>query len=167
VTKSPVRRNGAAPLIRIGDLARSAGISVRSIRYYEELGLVSPESHSKGGFRLYGEECKKRLQVIRFLKEMGLSLTEIQQIFLAKKTSGGGRTTVDFLIRFFSEKLALITEKMDTLSRMQQEISRAVSILHACESCDHKVLLDALSCSNCAKLLSGDSVPDTFKVILQ
>src|SRR5512140_1511488 len=95
-------------MMQIGDLAKGAGVSVRAIRYYEELGLIHPASHSQGGFRLYGEECLKRLQVINFLKEIGLSLTEIGQIFLAKKSSGGDRSTVRFLLKVFSEKLEVM-----------------------------------------------------------
>jgi DNA-binding transcriptional MerR regulator len=154
-------------LMQIGDLAKLAGISVRSIRYYEELALIQPASHSRGGFRLYGEQCLKRLQVIHFLKEMGLSLTEIQRIFHAKRDAGGNGEAVNHLLEIFSEKLGLIDEKIKTLSRMRLEIGNTIHILHGCESCDHEVLLDALRCGQCSRLEPVESVPETFNVILQ
>ncbi len=153
--------------MQIGEFARTAGLSVRTVRYYEELGLLWPEAHSTGGFRLYGLENLKRIQVISFLKDLGLSLAEIRKIFLAKKPEGASRETVQFLVGAFTEKLKLVEEKLANLDRMKAELSKALQILHSCESCDHKVLLDAILCGGCASLVPGESVPDTFKVILQ
>jgi MerR family Zn(II)-responsive transcriptional regulator of zntA len=154
-------------VMQIGDLARKAGLSVRAIRYYEELGLIQPEAHSLGGFRLYGHENFKRLQVINFLKEVGLSLDEIRQILLAKKASGADRETVQFLVKVFGEKLELVEAKIRSLNAMKAELTKALSILRSCECCDHKVLLDAICCGECANLEPRDTVPDTFEVILQ
>ncbi len=153
--------------MQIGYFARKAGVSVRAIRYYEELGLLSPDSHSNGGFRLYGPESFKRIQVINFLKDLGLSLTEIRRIFHAKKPSGGDRETVEFLLKVFGEKLDLVAEKLSNLNRIKTELTKAIKILRSCESCDHKVLLDAICCGNCSNLAPRDAVPDTFEVILQ
>ncbi len=153
--------------MQIGDFAQKAGVSVRAIRYYEELGLIRPESHSNGGFRLYGHENLKRIQVINFLKDLGLSLTEIRQILLAKKPSGGDRQTVEFLLKIFAEKLGLVETRLENLNRIKDELTKAIKILRSCETCDHKVLLDAMCCGSCGNLLPRDSVPDTFEVILQ
>ncbi len=161
------RQSNKKQVMQIGDFARKAGVSVRAIRYYEELSLIRPESHSNGGFRLYGHENLKRIQVINFLKDLGLSLTEIRQIFLAKKPSGGDRQTVEFLLRVFEEKLGLVESRLEILNRMMGELARGIKILHSCEACDHKVLLDAICCGNCENLLPRESVPDTFEVILQ
>ncbi len=161
------RHSNKKQVMQIGDFARKAGVSVRAIRYYEELGMIRPESHSNGGFRLYGYENLKRIQVINFLKDLGLSLTEIRQILLAKKPSGGDRQTVEFLLRVFADKLSLVESRLENLNRMKDELTRALKILRSCENCDHKVLLDAMCCGNCENLLPRDNVPDTFEVILQ
>ena len=154
-------------VMQIGDLAQRAGLSVRAVRYYEEIGLVSPSAHSTGGFRLYGEDNLKRLQVINFLKELGISLTEIRRILLAKKKTGGGRETVAYLKEVFTEKLNLVEEKLAALSRMKAELGNALRILESCQSCDHKVLLDSICCGGCERLNPPESVPSTFEVILQ
>lgn len=152
--------------MQIGAFAKQAGVSVRALRYYEELGLIRPEKRSPGGFRLYGTENHKRLAVINILKEMGLSLTEIREILLAKKASGGDKSTVVFLLRVFSERLQLVESRIAVLNAMKTELANALKILRSCENCGREVLLDALSCGNCASLLPKDAVPDTFKVIL-
>ena len=152
--------------MHIGEFAKQAGVSVRAIRYYEELGLIHPDKRSRGGFRLYGPENHKRLAVINFLKEMGLSLIEIRQILLAKKSSGGDRAAVNFLLKVFHERLAMLENKMQTLNLMKAELAGAIKILRSCENCNREVLLDALSCDKCIHLGLNESVPDTLRVIL-
>ncbi len=153
-------------VIQIGDFAKRAGVSVRAIRYYEELGLIQPEAHSVGGFRLYSKDNLMRIQVINCLKELGLSLMEIRQIFSAKKAGAGNRESVQFLLKAFTEKLQQIESKIESLGRVKAELSTAVKILRCCEGCDHRVLLDALSCIGCASLNPREAVPDTIQVIL-
>jgi len=159
--KDPARR------MQIGDLAKKAGITVRSIRYYEELGLLHPGGHSAGGFRLYDTLHLKRLNVIHFLKELGLSLTEIRDIFAAKKTAGADHETVEFLACVMQEKLKIVQAKLDALTGMKEELSRALEILESCRTCDHKVLLDTRQCSECSHLEPRESLPETFEVLLQ
>jgi DNA-binding transcriptional MerR regulator len=162
-----IAENNKKKVIQIGDLARLAGVSVRAVRYYEEFGLIIPAGHSAGGFRLYCEDNLKRLQVINFLKELGLTLTEIKKILLAKKESGGDREAVRFLQGVFREKLALVETKIQALSKMKNELGNALAILDSCRSCDHKVLLDAICCEDCSSLSPREAVPSTFEVILQ
>src|SRR5579859_6498616 len=80
-------RDGAAEgpaerkdLMQIGDLAREASKTVRTIHLYEELGLLAPAGRSKGRFRLYGREALLRIRWIGQLKELGFSLGDIQTI---------------------------------------------------------------------------------------
>ncbi len=153
--------------MQIGELAKRAGVSVRAVRYYEELGLIIPTAHSIGGFRLYGDDNLKRLQVINFLKELGLTLVEIKKILLAKKEARGDRETVIYLQEVFREKLGLLEAKIKGLEKMKNELGKALRILESCQVCDHKVLLDAIFCDSCSSLSPRDDVPSTFEVILQ
>ncbi len=152
--------------MKIGEVARKAGMTVRAVRYYEELGLVQPDGHSSGGFRLYGEKNLKRLRVIDFLKGMGLSLAEIREILLAKKSSGASIDSVRTLFRIYGERLSQIESQIKALSQMRDEIAQVVTILRSCQSCGRDVLLDAKSCADCANLVARESVPETFEVIL-
>ncbi len=61
-------------------LADLAGVSVRTLHYYDELGLLQPRSHSASGYRHYGEEELVRLQQIMFFREMGFSLLEEERV---------------------------------------------------------------------------------------
>ncbi|WP_432557707.1 MerR family DNA-binding transcriptional regulator [Granulicoccus sp. GXG6511] len=67
------------PLL-IGDVAELTGLSLRSIRHYEELGLVKADSRTAGGFRVFGAEAVERLRLVMMLRVMDLSLDEILPI---------------------------------------------------------------------------------------
>jgi DNA-binding transcriptional MerR regulator len=70
---------------RIGEVAKGAGVSTRTLRYYEELGLVSPSGHSPGGARRYSESDLARVLRIRELQELvGFNLDEIKTIVAAE-----------------------------------------------------------------------------------
>lgn len=66
--------------MRIGELAERAGVTPRTIRYYEKLGLLGPSERAGTGFRYYGEAELARLEKIDSLKQLGLSLEEIQGV---------------------------------------------------------------------------------------
>ncbi|PSO72672.1 MAG: transcriptional regulator, partial [Cyanobacteria bacterium QH_8_48_120] len=66
--------------MRIGELAEQAGVTPRTIRYYESLGLLEPSEREGTGFRYYTEAELARLQKINALKELGLSLEEISSV---------------------------------------------------------------------------------------
>ncbi|MEA5391705.1 heavy metal-responsive transcriptional regulator [Cyanobium gracile UHCC 0139] len=64
--------------MKIGMLASRSGLPVKTLRYYEDLGLLPAIGRSEGGYRLFAEESLRRLEFIRRLKTLGLSLEEIQ-----------------------------------------------------------------------------------------
>lgn len=68
------------PLLQIGEVAERVGLSLRTVRYFEEVGLVTPSARTTGGFRLYSEEDVERLLVVKGMKPLGLSLEEIRDI---------------------------------------------------------------------------------------
>lgn len=67
-------------LWKVGELARLTGLTIRTLRYYDQICLFSPSAHSDSGHRLYNEADLSRLQQILSLKELGLSLEEIKSI---------------------------------------------------------------------------------------
>ncbi|WP_217214135.1 MerR family transcriptional regulator [Streptomyces sp. AC550_RSS872] len=67
-------------LFTIGELARSTGLTVRTIRYWSDEGVLHPVTRSSGGYRLYGAESVARLELIRTLRELGLGLADVRQV---------------------------------------------------------------------------------------
>ncbi len=64
-------------LLKVGELSQRTGFSVRTLHYYDEIGLLSPSQHTEGGHRLYGAWEVRRLQQITSLRQVGFSLEEI------------------------------------------------------------------------------------------
>lgn len=65
---------------KVGDLAKLTGLTVRTLRFYDQIGLFSPSGYSDIGHRLYNEADIKQLHQILSLKDLGLSLEEIQSV---------------------------------------------------------------------------------------
>ncbi len=72
----------------INKLAKLAGVSTRTLRYYDELGLLSPARISSNEYRIYGEKEINRLQQILFYRELGVPLEEIRNILASKDFDG-------------------------------------------------------------------------------
>ena len=77
--------------MQIGEVAERTGLSLRTIRYYEEVSLVVPSARSQGGFRLYTEPDVQRLGVIMRMKPLGFQLDEMRELLgiLDALTAGG------------------------------------------------------------------------------
>ncbi|MDQ0745932.1 DNA-binding transcriptional MerR regulator [Streptomyces africanus] len=69
--------------MQIGEVAARTELSLRTIRHYEETGLVVPSARSQGGFRLYTERDVERLMVIRRMKPLGFTLDEMREMLAA------------------------------------------------------------------------------------
>lgn len=67
-------------MISIKEVTKQTGISVRTLRYYDEINLLPPAGKTEGGHRLYGEKELKKLQEIQFLKTLGFNLKEINDM---------------------------------------------------------------------------------------
>lgn len=65
---------------QIGEVAESVGLSLRTIRYYEEIGLVTPSGRTEGGFRLYTDADVERLGLVKALKPVGLTLETLREL---------------------------------------------------------------------------------------
>jgi DNA-binding transcriptional MerR regulator len=66
--------------MQIGEVAERTSLSLRTIRYYEEVGLVPPSARSQGGFRLYTESDVQRLLLVRRMKPLDFSIEEIREL---------------------------------------------------------------------------------------
>ena len=66
--------------MHIGQLAEKTGLSLRTIRHYDEVGLLKPSGRTEGGFRLYSNEDLSRLLLIRRMKPLGFSLGEMTDL---------------------------------------------------------------------------------------
>ncbi|MBL7008942.1 MAG: MerR family transcriptional regulator [Planctomycetes bacterium] len=105
----------------IADLARSAGVSSRTIRYYGELGLIRPEGRGAGGRRLFGPDALERLRFIARLKGLGLTLDEIGELNRAF-SRGDTPGMLEHLHGLLGLRLAEIAVKIEELQNLAAEL---------------------------------------------
>lgn len=88
-----------APLHQIGEVADLIGLSLRTIRHYEEVGVVVPSGRSRGGFRLYTDRDIERLRQVMGMKPIGFSLEEIRDVLDLLEAADGDEPSPEVLGR--------------------------------------------------------------------
>lgn len=122
-------------LLRVGELAKAVGKTVRAMHLYEELGLVEPAARSEGGFRLYGPDAVDRIRWIVKLQAIGFTLAEIQGFVHDFRQAGSGRLATDRVRSVFRGKLAEIRDQMAQLQGIEKDLHEALAYLDSCQSC--------------------------------
>ena len=113
-------------LMRIGELAERTGLSLPSIRHYDETGLLSPSARTAGNFRLYSEADYEKLMVIRRMKPLGFSVEEMRQLLVVVEglRSHEGLSEDD-RSALFERLRGFISEATDRREKLQRNLDRA------------------------------------------
>jgi MerR family copper efflux transcriptional regulator len=103
--------------MQIGELADKTGLSLRTIRHYDEVGLLKASGRSDGGFRLYSQEDLSRLLLIRRMKPLGFSLEEMMDLLRIIDTLqlGGAGSDSPTVRRELDDFIAQAVERRDKL----------------------------------------------------
>jgi DNA-binding transcriptional MerR regulator len=150
-------------LVKIGDFARLAGTNLRTLRYYEEIGLLQPAARSRGGFRYYRREDLDRLAMVASLQRLGLELARIRELM---DTRVDGRPRPDFIARVraaLAAQAGLIDERITALSGQRAGLDRALAKLHECAACAHVPEAGNNFCHPCQ--LDGKSLPTDLSAL--
>src|ERR1051325_4021560 len=130
----PVNRNGSHYL-RVGDLARQTGNTVRAIHLYEEMGLLEPATRSSGGFRLYHPEAIERVRWIDLLHGLGISLQETREALERWWQSDRGPEAMAELRALFTAKLDETRENIRRQQQLEKELVEGLEYLETCRIC--------------------------------
>ena len=122
-------------LLRVGDLARITGKTVRAIHLYEELGLLHPATRSSGGFRLYERSALDRMRWIDLLHGMGFSLQEMSQLLRSWWGSDLGPDAMGSLRALFLRKLEETRAALGRYQQLERELTEGLAYLETCREC--------------------------------
>ena len=115
--------------MRIGELAATADVSTKTIRYYESIGLLDEPERTDSGYRAYGHDAVERLDFVRQAQASGLTLTEIRSILDIKDRGGQAcEHTRELLGRHLAELDATIRELQRTRAAMRSMYERAAEL---------------------------------------
>lgn len=160
---SPETATSRMKTYKIGELAQMTNNTTRTLRYYEELGLLEPVRNTSGQ-RLYSDDALTRLEFISELKSGGFSLVEIKSFFESWKGKATGAEASEATMEIIQSKLAEIAQLQKKLSRLNDELRAMISFLLSCKSCEKKP-----SEENCVPCPShkGEATPQMLANILK
>jgi MerR family transcriptional regulator, copper efflux regulator len=108
-------------MMRIGELAERAGISAKAIRYYEQIGVLTPPARTASGYRAYDEAVLGRLGFVRAAQALGLTLGEIRQVIAFRDQGAAPCAHVTGLLQ---RRAAELEHRIAELRQLQGELNR-------------------------------------------
>lgn len=145
VTSAESSKEKLKTRMKIGQLARKTGKTVRALHLYEEMGLLNPE-RSGGGFRLYGSDELARVYWISKLQDMGFKLSQIRGLLEAVEASATAPEAMQGVRELFQNKLRDTREQIQRLLQLERDIAESLSYLEACRSCGEPSLKSCVEC---------------------
>ena len=150
--------SSALKLHKIGAFAKLAATNLRTLRYYEEVGLLRPAARSSGGFRYYRGSDLNRIKLISDLQELGLTLKEIRKTIENKRDTGRRIDMFSHVNAALDTHSELILERLKLLSGQQAAISLAREKLKQCSQCQNIPSRENNYCEPCE--LDGKPLPE-------
>lgn len=111
---------------KVGDIAKLTGLTVRTLRFYDQISLFSPSGQTESGHRLYDESDLSRLQQLLSLRELGLSLDEIKSVLTGEQISP--LEIVHLQMTKVKEQIKLQQKLLEQLQHVSKLMQRTVPI---------------------------------------
>ena len=105
-----------------GEVAKLCGVSVRTVQYYDERNILVPSELSEGGRRLYSEDDLKRMKIVCFLREAGLSINSISALFTDEKPQNIISILLEQQADLLREELSERQAKLDLIEGIKREL---------------------------------------------
>ena len=151
--------------LKIGVFARLADTNLRTLRYYEELGLITPAARSQGGFRYYRRTDINRVHMIRDLQELGLHLERIRELIAARAGNEPREAFLQRVRQALEEQDRLLQHKLCALEDQRRKVAQALHKIGECRYCQHSPGLDNNHCEPCST--TGEVLPEHLSALYQ
>lgn len=138
----------------VSEMARRAKCTLRTIRFYEQRGLLSVEARTGGRHRRYSSHDLERLRLIVELRRAGLSLDEIRALFEIKRRHASGAAASRELRAMLEGWIALLGARLAELSRIRNEFEQLQASLLVCKDCNEEPTFPD-ACAKCERLAAG------------
>ena len=109
-------------LYTTGELARLCNVSVRTVQYYDTRNILKPSALSEGGRRLYSEEDVKRMEIICFLRDAGISLSNIEELVSGEEPGKVISILIEQQEKILAKELEERETKLELLTQMKKEL---------------------------------------------
>ncbi len=122
-------------LLTTGDMARRSQTTVRTVRFYEEVGVLEPAARTSGGHRLFPESELDKLMSVTAMRDAGLSLDEIKHLLGARASEGCGAEAARRVRDALAGHIEAMTRRIAALEQLRGEFERVARALDACGEC--------------------------------
>ncbi|MFH1680318.1 MAG: MerR family transcriptional regulator [Candidatus Eisenbacteria bacterium] len=136
-------------MLKVGDLARATGKTVRAIHIYEQMGLIRSAGRTAGRYRLFDERALERMAWISQLQKFGLSLTQIRDLIGLVNRIEVGCEAMGHVRELYREKLGGVRETIETLRGLESELEKSLLYLESCKECAQPKPKEA--CAECKR----------------
>jgi DNA-binding transcriptional MerR regulator len=153
---------GFDELLTTGDMARLSESTLRTVRFYEQEGLIEPAKRSSCGHRLFTGRELMKLQLALDLREAGLSLQNIKDLFCLKSDCACPEEASQRMSNVLTEQIDTMQQKIAKLRKLREELTAMVSVLTECQSCDEGNF--PIACGNC-DVLGSPQLPRALQVL--
>lgn len=144
--------------LRVGDIAKAVGKSVRAIHLYEQHDLLIPTQRSAAGYRLYTQESVERVHWILKLQGIGFSLTEIKEFVSVFEKANTARDGALKVREVFAQRLDEVREKLSALQTLEKDLLETIGYLESCGECGDEHI--PAGCGVCDR--AEESAPPLF-----
>jgi DNA-binding transcriptional MerR regulator len=158
--KSAMRKD----LLQIGEVAHQAGTTLRTVRYYLELGFIEVSERSQGGFYLFDQTAVDKIRFIQNLKELGLPLREIKELYKVRKEKKRGHDAYPLVRERLLRHRASVEKKIAVYAKLKRELDDAISLVGECDGCQKKPTRE--NCIACEIVKKRNSIPLPFGAIM-
>lgn len=108
-------------MLHIGEVAARVGVTAKTIRYYEEVGLVPPPGRSDAGYRLYSDDDERRLRFIAAARRVGFALGEIKEMLALRER---GRPPCEYVADAIERRIREIEQQQAQLRVFKAELTQ-------------------------------------------
>lgn len=150
-------------LLTTGEMARSSHNTLRTVRFYEEEGILRPVRRTEGGHRLFNRTELDRLLLVTDMRAAGLSLEEIKQILEIRQRAGSCGDAAKIATEILRKRIGDLQEKVTVLTRLQEDLAQTSGIMASCIHCNGTKGLSP--CESCSILTSRPTLPRSMRVL--
>ena len=120
--------------LTIGELAKETGLTTKTIRFYEEIGLISPATRADNGYRSYATEMVEELRIIKTVRDLGLPIPEIKKLMIGCG-EGGCVHNQEYLAKVIKNYVVILKEKIAQLNNLKNKLETLKVTICDCD--DH------------------------------
>lgn len=151
-----------ANLLTTGEMARRSANTLRTVRFYEEEGLLKPVCRTAAGHRLFTHAEFERLTLVSDLRAVGLSLDEIREVLALKASCSPADASTSGAQALLTRRLDEIRAKLAVLTRLEQDFTASAMALGRCADSTEGTTPEA--CASCEDL-AAEPLPRTLRIL--